>query len=350
LGDILPFNDSRLPNDGGDSERLFLAGDVRANEQAGLTSLHIIFVREHNRLVGEIESRNPKWSAEQVFQKARQLVGAQMQVITYREFLPTLLGRRALSRYEGYKPEVTSGIANEFSAAAYRFGHSALSSTLLRINADGTEFVEGHLAQRDAFFNPSILVNEQSLEPILRGLAVQVCQQIDVKVVDDVRNFLFGAPPNTGFDLAALNIQRGRDHGLSSYNDTRRALGFEPVISFSDITSDADVEARLATAYESVEDIDLWVGGLAEDHLEEGHLGESFATIVAFQFEALRDGDRFWYQRTLKRQELDEIEQTRLSDIIRRNTSIGDELRDNVFRVTQEPDFSHNKRSLNLRE
>ena len=148
-----------------------------------------------------------------------------------------------------------------------------------------------------------------------------------------MRNFLFGDPGDGGFDLPALNIQRGRDHGLPGYNDAREAFGLERVTSFAEISQDAEVQDRLAAAYDDIDEIDVWVGGLAEDPWHKAQVGPLFATILKRQFEALRDGDRFWYERSLSRKELRRIEATRLSDVIRRNTDIGDEISDDVFRV-----------------
>ena len=90
---------------------------------------------------------------------------------------------------------------------------------------------------------------------------------------------------------------------------------------------------NLQEAYVDVDSIDLWAGGLAEEPLAGSHLGELFQLIIKTQFEALRDGDRFWYERKLSASELDEVQLTRLSDVIRRNTGIGAELQDNVFNV-----------------
>jgi hypothetical protein len=204
---------------------------------------------------------------------------------------------------------------------------------LLRLGADGRDIPEGPLPLRDAFFAPDRVRLEGGIEPLLRGLAAQRCQRLDPLVVDDVRNFLFGPPGAGGFDLPALNIQRGRDHGLPSYNYVREAFGFAPAHSFADVSSDPEIQARLAAAYASVDDIDLWVGGLAEDPLPRGHLGPLFTAIIKEQFEALRDGDRFWYQRSLGMMERMLVGMTRLSDIIRRNTTIGRELQSNVFHV-----------------
>jgi peroxidase len=152
-------------------------------------------------------------------------------------------------------------------------------------------------------------------------------------VVDDVRNFLFGAPGAGGFDLASLNIQRGRDHGLPAYNDAREEAGLARAADFADISSDPEVQARLAEAYGDPDAVDLWVGGLAEDPLPRSHLGPLFQRILVAQFEALRDGDRFWYRRSLDARALRDVESTRLSDVIRRNTPIRREIPDDVFHV-----------------
>lgn len=332
-GGLLPFNTGGLPNAGGPSEALFLAGDVRANEQVALTALHTLFVREHNRLVRALAVRHPRWDGERLYQEARRRVGALVQVITVREFLPALLGPGALPPYRGYDPSVHPGIANAFATAAYRFGHSALGANLLRLDRRGRPTAEGPLPLRDAFFAPRRLLEEGGIEPLLRGLAAQRHQRIDVRVVDDVRNFLFGDPGAGGFDLAALNVQRGRDHGLPAYNAARAALGLAPARSFAEVSSDADTRARLAAVYATPDDMDLWVGCLAEDPLPGSHLGELAQEILVDQFVALRDGDRFWYRNVFSRREIRELEATRLSDVIRRNTSIGRELPHDVFHV-----------------
>lgn len=330
-GDLLPFNDLGLANAGGPSPALFLAGDVRANEQVGLAAMHTLFVREHNRIARLRKIRRAEATDEELYQYARRRVIAQLQVITYRDFVPALLGRDGLPRYQGYDPSVDAGIRNEFSTAAYRLGHTLLSPILLRLDAEGNEHVAGHLSLADAFFAPDELVN-YGIEPLLRGLSGQICQELDVYIVDEVRDFLFGPPGAGGFDLASLNIQRGRDHGLARYNDVREGMGFERAATFADITSNRRVRQRLASIYATPDDVDLWTGGLAEDRVDDAMLGPLFARIVATQFAALRDGDRFWYQRVLPRQEQRQIERTTLADIIRRNTTIADELPNNVFR------------------
>lgn len=332
-GNLLPFNHDGLANAGGSASTLFLAGDVRANEQLGLTAMHTLFVREHNRLAGELREANPTMDGDEIYQRARRLVGAFMQAITYNEFLPVLLGAGALAPYRGYDESVDARIANAFSTAAYRLGHSMLSGRIMRLDASGAMIDDGHLSLRDAFFSPSKLLSEGGIDPILRGLAAQICEDIDAFVVDDVRNTLFGAPGSGGFDLVALNIQRGRDHGLPSYNDAREAMGMLRYSGFEAMTDSEMLRARLADAYDDVDAVDLWVGGLAETKLPGSALGELFHHMVVDQFEALRDGDRFWYEASLTPAEVAMVKVTKLSDIIRRNTDIDVEIQENVFIV-----------------
>lgn len=328
-GDLLPFNVDGLENAGGTFESLFLAGDVRANENVALTSMHTIFVREHNRIATELAAEDPNLTDEELYQQARSIVTAELQAITYNEYLPALLGTDALSQYDGYDSTVNPGIANEFSTAAYRFGHSLLSPELQRLDADGNVIEDGNLSLSEAFFNSGEVV-EQGIESILRGAATQLAQELDSQVVDDVRNFLFGAPGSGGLDLVSLNIQRGRDHGLADYNQAREDLGLEPVTSFDQITSDPELAAALEETYGDVDSIDLWVGGLAEDHVAGGSLGETFTTIIVDQFERLRTGDSNWYQNIFSGSELKTLEATTLADVIERNTEI-EGLQENVF-------------------
>jgi hypothetical protein len=156
---------------------------------------------------------------------------------------------------------------------------------------------------------------------------------IDTKVVDGLRNFLFGPPTAGGLDLVSLNIQRGRDHGLPDYASAMFELGLGEITAFDQISSDPEVQSTLAAQYGSVNNIDMWVGGIAEDPINGGHLGPLFFHVIKKQFEALRDGDRYWYQRSLPADELLEVENTTLADVIRRNTSIDTEIPDDVFHV-----------------
>lgn len=323
-GNFMPFNTDGFENANDahqvEDTQLFLAGDVRANENPELASLHILFVREHNRIADEAAQLHEDWTDEQLYQFARSMVIAELQKITYDEFLPSILGQNAMPAYQGYDSSVNAGIANEFSTAAFRFGHSMLGDDIEFLDNDGEEMREA-MELRASFFNPSV-IQEVDIDPILKYLASDNAQEIDMIVVDDVRNFLFGAPGQGGFDLASLNIQRGREHGLADYNTVRTAYGLAPVTSFSQISSDPAIQSALASTYGSVDNIDLWVGGLAEDHLPNSSMGPTFTAILVNQFSRLRDGDRFWYEVSLSQNLVEEIQNTTLADIIRRNTDI----------------------------
>lgn len=346
---LLPFNTSGLDNamvGPGAAADFFIAGDVRANEQIGLTAAHTLFVREHNRLADEIKTRLDSLDpllvtmrdnaiamlgnginseGDFIYEAVRKVVGAQIQKITYEEFIPSLLGANALPLYTGYDSAVNPGISNEFSTAAFRVGHTMLPTHLLRshdLDPNGALAI----ALRDAFFNPQEII-DNGIDTLLIGMLIQPAQEVDNQIVDDVRNFLFGPPGAGGFDLASLNIQRGRDHGLASYNDYRDFLGLGRALTFLDITGGNQALADLFNALYGgdVDAVDLWVGGLAEAHYNGGMVGETFWHILVDQFARLRDGDRFAYLHPAEMEELLVLDplfqqKTHLNDIIERNT------------------------------
>ena len=354
-GMMIMRNDGLLPMNGVDTEMLenvnglgadpttlFVSGDVRANEQIGLTAMHTLFSREHNYWANRIatdqfagQDLNDPAIDEQIYQLARQIVGAEIQIITYNEFLPAVLPDGSIGDYTGYDADTDPRISNVFATAAYRVGHTMLPSELSFVDGDGNVTDSRSLAE--SFFQPQVLLSS-GIEPILRGLAVEPQQEIDRYMVDGVRNFLFGPPGAGGLDLASLNIQRGRDHGLPTYNQVRSDFGLAPATSFADITADPMTQAALSSVYGSVDEVDAWVAGLSEDHVAGSNLGETFGLIWIDQFRRLRDGDRYFYKNLdLESNLLAELENTRLSDIIIRNSEITT-LPSNVF-VIERTDF-----------
>jgi peroxidase len=332
-GGLLPFNVNGFHNAPTDHDpSFFLGGDIRANEQIALAAMHTLFVREHNHHAQRLRDRHPGFSGDEIYEHARAIVAAEIQVVTYRDFLPMLLGPGAIPPYQGYRPEVDAGASNLFAAAAFRVGHTMLSPTLRRLDENNQPIAAGHVPLADGFFNPQPIIDE-GIDPVLRGLASQRAQAIDVHIIDDVRNFLFGAPGSGGFDLASLNIQRGRDHGLPGINDIRVAYGLPPLQGFAGLTPDPALRAELASLYDSVEDVDPWVAMLAEPHAPGALVGPTLRKVLADQFTRLRDGDRFWYEAYLPPQMRQVVNQQTLARIIRRNTGIGAELPDDVFRV-----------------
>jgi len=330
-GNLLPFNSLLLENDNDAhqvaDDELFLAGDVRANENPGIISLQTLFVREHNRIAREIAARTTRLSDEEIYQKARQKVIAEMQWIVYNEYLPALLGSNAMPNYRGYSPRVNPTISNEFSTAAYRFGHSMLDDEVGRLNNDGTETTGGPLELATSFFNPTVFDpslpnHEGDIDVFLKAEISGRAQEVDVYLNDGVRNFLFGPPGAGGLDLAALNIQRGRDHGLADYNTMRAAYGLPKVTQFSQITSDATLAAQLEATYGDVNSVDAWVGGLAENHVAGGSLGPLFTRVIVDQFTRLRSGDRLYFEASMNRSDVSAIKRMSLASIITANTAL----------------------------
>jgi peroxidase len=219
-------------------------------------------------------------------------------------------------------------LSNEFSTATFRFGHSLLGDDVEFLDNNGRVISE-EIPLSEAFSNPTILQTE-SIESIFKYLASDPASELDTKIVGSVRNFLFGEPGQGGFDLASLNITRGREHGLADYNDVRAAIGLPRVRSFADITRNSETQAKLQQLYGTVDKIDLWVGVLEEDHVRGASVGPTASRIIADQFSRIRAGDRCWYQNQFSGLLLRELDSTKLSDVLKRKTTLTN-LQGNVF-------------------
>jgi hypothetical protein len=403
-----------------DPNRAFVAGDVRANENIALTATHTLFAREHNRIVAKL----PQWlTQEQKFQIARRIVIAEQQYITYTEFLPAMGVR--LAPYRGYNPRVNATLSNEFATVGYR-AHSQIHGELEveadadRYTAETLEALEEHGVEVEtsedgedvelviplnvAFFNPD-LVPAIQLGPLLQGIGSESQYKNDEQIDNQLRSVLFQIPVSENpecldgpglpecfsgvVDLGAVDIERGRDHGMPSYNDLRRAYGLSPKRSFRAITGEASEElpagldaenpasiefaelfdidgnpielgseeadtsavsgvrrttlaARLKAIYGSVDKVDAFVGMVAERHVSGAEFGELQLAIWRKQFQNLRDGDRFFYQNdpglsTIRRL-LGIDYRHSLAEVIAANTDIPlDDLAENVFLVSEEP-------------
>ena len=240
-------------------------------------------------VISRLQQAHPNWTDEQLYQQARAVVTAEIARITYNEFLHHLLGKGTIAPYKGYRSNADARLSEEFAGAAFRFGHSIVSTNLEKISETG-DTLGTPISLRDAFFQaPENFVADGGADGLSRHLAADRSNALDVHIVDDLRNFLFGA--GSGLDLAAINIQRGRDLGLGSLNDTRRALGLAAYRSFEQITSDPSTRASLKAAYGTVDRVELWIGGLAEDHVNGGMVGQTFSAIISQQFQNLRNTD-----------------------------------------------------------
>ncbi|RZF43124.1 hypothetical protein LSTR_LSTR001302 [Laodelphax striatellus] len=309
----------------------FRAGDGRVNEQLELALMHTIWMREHNRVARSLQQQHPNWSDEALFQEARRIVVAEMQHITYNEFLPIVLGREYMDKFELspqdkghttlYDASLNPGITNVFATAAFRFGHSLIQSHMHGYGRFGN--VRSNLTLSKQHFNPFILYNDGAVDDFIRGLSTQPAQKFDRFFSKEITDHLFQGDLDFGLDLVALNIQRGRDHGLPPYNDWRDVCGLPRAASWEDLTKYMDVQSvqRLRSIYGSVDEIDLFSGAVAEKPKSGAILGPTFVCLVGDQFARLRRGDSFFYEEggqspSFTEEQLNELRHASLSRIL----------------------------------
>uniref|UniRef100_A0A336LIY5 CSON007160 protein n=2 Tax=Culicoides sonorensis TaxID=179676 RepID=A0A336LIY5_CULSO len=327
----------------------FIAGDGRASEQPGLTVIHTLFLREHNRIVEGLRGVNPHWNGEQLFDHARRINIAINQHITYNEFLPRVLSWNAVNLYglkllstgyyKEYNPSCNPAIVTEFATAAYRIGHSLLRPHIPRLSLQHQP-IDPPILLRDGFFKVDMILQPGMVDEISRGLVATPMETLDQFVTGEVTNHLFEdrRVPFSGIDLVALNIQRGRDHGIPSYNNYRALCNLKRAQTWEDLNREIppEVITRLRRIYANVDDIDLFPGGMSERPLQGGLVGPTFACIIAIQFRQLRKCDRFWYENNdpilkFSEAQLAEIRKITLAKVICENLDFPGEIQRAAF-------------------
>ncbi len=298
----------------------FVGGDVRASENPDLTAVDALFLREHNSWAAKLLAQAPSLTGDQIYAMARAITTAEYQNIVYNEYLPNILGPHALTAYRGYDARISTQIYEEFSAAAFRFGHSTISTREGKIANDGTVLEQTDLLAA-MMSTTSAITASGGFAALLRNLAQDTSNKSGLDFPSELLNM-----PNPGggaeaFDLGAADVLRERDLGLATLNTTREALGLTVYKSFAELSADPTVAAELQQVYGSIDKVDLFIGGLAEHHVRSGMLGETFTTIIARQFQNLRDGDRLYFENQgFAPGLMDQIEHTTLATLILRNT------------------------------
>jgi len=316
------------------------AGEQRVNEQPALATMHTIWLREHNRLVTALEDINPSWDTERLFQEARRILTAQWQHIIYGEWLPILLGLQYMTSFNllpltsgftsNYDENLDPRVNNEFSTAAFRFGHSMMPRRFPSVDRTFKDRTQFNLD--DVFFNSSLFREDPDMvENTVRGQIKEPAQAWDSGFNSDFTSRLF----EDELDLISLNIQRGREHGLPGYNTYRdicESGSYRRASTFDQLTSGGFISSsnvrKLRQAYEDVDDIDLWTGALLENPHQDSLVGPAFKCILGDQFIRLKEGDRFWYETNdrvtgFTSQQLDAIRQASMARILCDNTDIG---------------------------
>ncbi|MGE0741003.1 MAG: peroxidase family protein, partial [Hyphomonadaceae bacterium] len=411
----------------------YIAGDGRVNENIGLTAVHAIFHSEHNRLVEQIKTtviasgdlafinewlrvdvaalpsvadiNTLEWDGQRLFQAAKFGTEMQYQHLVFEEFARTIQPEIDIffAPTQVYDVEIDAAIVAEFAHTVYRFGHSMLTETVDRLDANFDPVTvdplhptnDQQLGLIAAFLNPlayaaSGATPEEATGAIVRGVTRTVGNEIDEFVTEALRNNLVGLP----LDLATLNIARARETGVPTLNEARRQFfaatqdsNLKPYTSWVDLvqhlkhpesvinfiaaygthvavtsatTLDGKREAALllvlgdgddadgvtiagvtyadrfdflhstgafantaaGVTVSGVDDIDFWLGGLAEEQTPFGGLlGSTFNFIFENQLEKLQDGDRFYYlERTAGLNFGTELEGNSFARLIMANT------------------------------
>ncbi|XP_052093425.1 peroxidase-like [Mytilus californianus] len=366
-GDLLPKDRSSdaicsLTGDDPDDDYCQNAGDVRVNVQPGLGLLHTLFVREHNRIVDELEAAQPTWTDDELFNEARKIVNALIQHITYNEWLENVFNDQTIADYNlqlltsgnslDYDDTINPGIRVGFATAALRFGHSQIPNKIAYMGENyATTSEETNMEL--TMTNPHMLVNEagSKILDLVRYMTTIQASSADRQFSGSIRNKLF----NTLLDLTSLNIQRGRDHGLPSYTEWRKSCGLSVPSSgdaWSEMTYIRGGLRDLRNLYASVYDIDLYVGGMLEQRLagDAAYVGETFACILGKQFQYLKQADRFWYERAepegFSQEKLQEIRKVTLASVFCKNVDNLTEIQRNALRrQTNRDDCSNERRN-----
>ena len=413
----------------------FIAGDGRVNENIGLTAIHQVFHTEHDRVVEDVKhtletdttargvaalaawkSTGPSgWGyGERLFQAARFVTEMEYQHLVFEEFARKI--NPAINPFEPFaftQPDLNPAIRAEFAHAVYRFGHSMLTDTISRRNADGSD---NDISLLDGFLNPpeyndggaaGRLSAADAAGSIIMGKSDQVGNELDEFVTETLRSNLLGLP----LDLATVNLARARSEGVPSLNNFRRevfaatndgamtpytswvdfgehlkhpeslvnfvaAYGKHPTIladagADGELVNDPDTEAdetadngpatlksrRLAAqrlvnpvlgeanvpadaadfmnstgswandgtrSITGLDNVDLWVGGLAENtNPFGGLLGTTFNYVFENQMTDLQNGDRLYYlARTPGMNLRTQLEGNSFAEMMMRNTTV----------------------------
>uniref|UniRef100_A0A3B4V9D5 Eosinophil peroxidase n=1 Tax=Seriola dumerili TaxID=41447 RepID=A0A3B4V9D5_SERDU len=277
-------------------------GDERNNENICLTSLHTLLMREHNRLARALAKTQSSLGGERLYQEARKIMGGYFQV-REGDYLLHIVGpdfiAKQLSTYLVMMKTWTPASPNVFATAAYRFAHLMFSLS--------------------SFFAPWRIVFEGGVDPILRGLVGR-----QAKLNTD-RLFKFSA--ELALDLGALNMQRGRDHGLPGYNKWRKFCGLSQprnLAQLAKVMNNTDLAKNLLNLYGTPDNIDVWLGGVAEPFVRGGRVGPLFACLIATQFQRIRQGDRLWWENegVFTEAQRESLRETSLARIMCDNTGI----------------------------
>eukprot|EP00761_Pharyngomonas_kirbyi_P011191 gb/GECH01011216.1/.p1 GENE.gb/GECH01011216.1/~~gb/GECH01011216.1/.p1 ORF type:complete len:712 (+),score=157.33 gb/GECH01011216.1/:1-2136(+) len=344
--------------DNGNLRIALTTGDVRSSQNIGLFAMQLLFLREHNRVAKKLKKKHPYWGDEKLFQEARNFVVAEYQKIVYGEFLTSLLGSQSykLGEYKGYNPHVHPQLESAFEGVAMRYGHSTIPEIYPLYDQcynkpdAGEQGVIGGSGVGIPDPLLGVLGTAKKMEYIVRGLCTSPMKEVDVAVVEPLRNAIGGA-----FDLFTINMQRARLNGVPdydtirqyyfdpkksryensvySYPGCRRGSNFDSIQCFLAITKNRRTARKLRSLFKHADNIDPLAGGFAEDHVPGSTFGPTFGNIIARQFRDIRHADRLYWENSYMvnfyPKQLKEIKSVTLGKLLEYNFDV--KLQDNVF-------------------
>ncbi|KAL0130042.1 hypothetical protein PUN28_001968 [Cardiocondyla obscurior] len=316
----------------------FFSGDSRVNENPGLTLMHVLFLREHNRVATELKRFNPHWDDERLYQEARRIVIAELQHITYNEFLPVTLGERALDKYglrltqrgyfRGYDIRADATLSNSAASAGLSFV-AALTPKTLDLVDSRSALKSGERTLLSAFYAPQEFYEAGAIDRLIVGATAGHSRKPLPPGLNEIlldRYFHDGKTNDVAVDYAAQIIQQGRDHGLPPYVRWRSFCDLPDLTDFQDLkgTVAKDTIERLRAVYKNVGDIDLVTGALSEAPISDSVLGPTFLCLLGETFRNIRLGDRYWYENgntpgSFTMKQLEEIRKSTMAQILCRN-------------------------------
>ncbi|XP_071953230.1 dual oxidase 2-like [Antedon mediterranea] len=322
--------------DGHNFASFFKLGNRHGHQNPYLLSFQILWLNWHNHLANTLSRKHPEWKDEKIYNEARKWVIACLQKITLYDWLPAYLGIDSITAYTGQSHHVHPGISHEFQSAAMRYGHTLIPKAIIprgspcqyRKGNSTTEDVSSQISNLSSFCNSYFLTMEDmkklNITELFIGMASQLASSEDHKVEDEFTSHLYGPLHFTARDLAAVDILRGRDHGLPTYNSARKSHKMAPIKTFEAFNDLENVAINITELdkvkqiYKDTSRLDLLIGGLLET--TDSGPGQLFQSIIIDQFLRIRDADRFWYENVenglFTASEITTINNTTLWDIM----------------------------------
>ncbi|XP_011199103.2 peroxidase isoform X1 [Bactrocera dorsalis] len=348
----LPLSMNPETDCGKDIYQCFILPDMRNQFIPTIAVLHTIILREHNRIAKILERFNPQYSDERLFNEARKINIAQYQKITFYDWLPLLIGTsyaynmhliHHTTNYEyvdDYAPTVNAAPYAEFAAAAFRYSHNQIpgwfSLVSSRRNFNRTLRLSNHFDRPE---NLNLIWDSDNFDSLIRGLSTQLQKRPDSNIDKEIKHYFDRKSfEEYGTDLKAIDIQRGRDYGLPSYNDMRVYCGLSRAYDWAGFSNEIspDKIMFIEKMYASPDDVDLAIGGSLESHAPESILGPTFQCIIGRQFVNARTGDRFFFERYqplsgFSKDQLAEIRKASLAQLFCNNADFLQDIQTNAF-------------------